>query len=320
MVQAGNVLRTVGIAYTATSLALVAYNVRWRYLWRTIVGQKPRVLPVSQKNPNSSGCTDKKVVVVLLHGMWHDASFYARLQDLLADRGYTSLAVDLLPGERLLPGGSQKELVADLECTLHAAFPDSNVDFILVGHSQGGLIAQSCLRNSEKLRQYTAGVVLLGTYPLGCTPSLSLLRQPRNMYNDIGYAYICAFGRLWNKRYTKHIFLLPTTDETTDPTLQGYLQRLLHAPSDGLVTMSHFPQTPYVAANTPALILGAEGDIIYPPHLLAEEFDRRFPSRKQTTHIVVKGQAHCFVDPGWESAMAEPMMEWMDKVCLGRCI
>eukprot|EP00542_Grammatophora_oceanica_P009385 CAMPEP_0194027824 /NCGR_PEP_ID=MMETSP0009_2-20130614/1872_1 /TAXON_ID=210454 /ORGANISM="Grammatophora oceanica, Strain CCMP 410" /LENGTH=325 /DNA_ID=CAMNT_0038666997 /DNA_START=24 /DNA_END=1002 /DNA_ORIENTATION=- len=298
-------LRTAGIVYVASLGVLVAYNVRWKYLWSALVGRQPETLPVT-KVDGQEGSNSNPVPVILLHGMWHDASYYGRLQQLLSLNGYTSYAVSLLPGKRLLPGGSQKELLTDLEHTLKQEVCGR---YILLGHSQGGLLTQSALQNSKEIRENAVAAVLLGTYPLGLTPPVGkLLKEPRNMYTDLGYAYICGFGKLVNVRYAKHMFLMPTTDEK-EPAMGKYIEGLLKAPSDGLITMSHFPATPK-PVQTPALVLGASDDIIYPPHLLKDEFDARFPN---ATHVVAEGQAHCFVDPGWEKTMAEPLLEWLDK-------
>lgn len=303
-------LKNVGIAYAASAGLLVAYNVRWKHLWGFIVGTEPKELPVVTVEGSAvQSSKNKDVSVVLLHGMWHDASYYQELQQLLARAGYTSHAINLLPGERLLPGGSQKELVADLEVTLQKTIPDPQQQFVLLGHSQGGLITQSALRNSQAIRKRAMGAVLLGTYPLGLTPPVALLKQPRNMYSDVGYLWICLFGKLLNTRYTKHIFLLPTTDETK-PKMKSYMDGLLEAPSDGLVTMSHFPQT-QTPVPLPTLILGAEQDCIYPPTFLTQAFKERFPNSQE---IVAKDQAHCFVDPGWQDTIGKPLIAWLDDL------
>ncbi|CAB9520476.1 expressed unknown protein [Seminavis robusta] len=245
--------------------------------------------------------------------MWHDASYFHELQQILSKAGYTSYSMQFpccqdnacyQEARRIT-----KELVADLEETLQQQVEQPQ--FVILGHSQGGLITQSALQNSTVISERARGAVLLGTYPLGMTPPLgALLKEPRNMYNDFGYLWICLFGKLMNTRYTKHIFLMPTADET-QPKLKSYIAGLLKAPSDGLVTMSHFPQAPTASLPLPTLVLGAEQDCIYPPHLLTDAFQERFPNSKQ---VIARDQAHCFVDPGWETAMAEPLFAWLDEL------
>eukprot|EP00957_Ditylum_brightwellii_P092074 7010128-Ditylum_brightwellii.AAC.1 len=72
--------------------------------------------------------------------------------------------------------------------------------------------------------------------------------------------------------------------------------------------MSHFPSSPK-PTKTPALIMGASEDIIYPPELLKKDFDVRFPN---ATHVIVPDQAHCFVDPGWQNTIVEPLLKWLE--------
>lgn len=297
---------TVSTAIGAAAFSLVLYNVRWKYLVSYLRGQ-PRVLPVVKVDAEN-GKRTKKVPIVLLHGMWHDTWYFEALQTILARHGYSSYAISLKPGERLLPGGGQIELVRDLEATLNTL----NIDrFVILGHSQGGLLAQSAVWNSRQIHDKVSVVVLLGTFPLGYAPSMAHARKLMNRPNMFraGYAGICFFGKLFTVSYTKHIFLMPATDETTTE-MRKYMNRVLTAPSDGLITTSHTMEKIHkTISDKPTLVLGAEGDVIYPPDLLQDAFQERFPNAKQ---IVAKGQAHGFVDPGWETNMASPLVEWLD--------
>lgn len=72
--------------------------------------------------------------------------------------------------------------------------------------------------------------------------------------------------------------------------------------------MSHFPANPK-PLNVPTLIIGAKEDIIYPPHLLSEDFMKRFP---KATHIVINNQAHCFKDPGWQDSILNHLVSWLN--------
>lgn len=299
-------LKTAGIAYATFTISLVAYNVRWSQLFKA---KKTKILPVTkvEKELTNDSNDGKKVPIILIHGMWHDSSYFEKLQKLLSIRGYTSYAISLLPGERILPGGSQKALIRDLEATLQEKIEEQQ--YILLGHSQGGLIVQSAMQNSKVMNENTVGCILMGSFPLGLTPPFrDLMKQSRNMFFHLGYMYQCMFGTLMNVDYTKHIFLRPTTDEK-EPEMNLYIQKLLKAPSDGLVTVSHFPSEVEVI-NKPTLIIGAAHDIIYPPKLLKDAFNDRFPN---STHVIADDQAHCFVDPNWEMSMAEPLMTWLDE-------
>jgi pimeloyl-ACP methyl ester carboxylesterase len=109
------------------------------------------------------------------------------------------------------------------------------------------------------------------------------------------------------------------------------------APADGTITMTHF-LPPSGSTNTgsnsiiistkPVLVLGAQQDIIYPPDLLREDFQRRFPN---ATHVTVPHQAHCFMDPPpqpktpttstrsstekkLQLTMEDCLLEWLDEL------
>ena len=112
------------------------------------------------------------------------------------------------------------------------------------------------------------------------------------------------------------------------------------APADGWVTCTHF--LPLASThvfddpNVPILVLGAGADVnslknddfllkigevsttdwrcmysnqvIYGPAHLEPGFRERYP---QATHVVAEGQGHCFVDPGWEESVGEPLVKWL---------
>ena len=129
------------------------------------------------------------------------------------------------------------------------------------------------------------------------------------MYTHVGYLGICFLGKLISLDYLKHIFLLPTTNLET---LKDYTTQLLQAPSDGLITMSHFPDSSVgVLSTKPTIVLGAAQDIIYPPHLIKGDFDVRFPN---AAHKVIPNQGHCFMDGGTE--MEETLIDWLDEVTI----
>ena len=309
---ASSPLKTGLIAYGVVAGALFAYNVRWRFIGDCFFGgSKPKILPIRKVEAATNKKSNNNVVIVLLHGMWHDASWYSKLQHRLQQRGYSSYAIDLLPGERFLPGFTQKEIVTDLKHTLILEAENEEVEYILVGHSQGGLVVQSCLKRCPELHDRTKATVLLGTYPLGLLPPLrALMKQPRNMYYHMGYAWMCLTGKLSSLEYLAHIFLLPTTDPSTLP--DDYTSKLLKAPSDGLITMTHFPQRVGVLSEKPTLVLGAKEDIIYPPHLFKSDFDNRFPN---ATHQTVPQQAHCFMDSvsASDTDMEDMLIDWLDE-------
>ena len=191
-------------AFLASLSALVACNIRWKFLLPFVFQKdKPRKLPY-RKVEAASGDYNKSIVVVLLHGMWNDASYFEELQEYLADGGYTSYAIELLPGERWLPGGLLQELVRDLEYTLQ----DIPRPHVLLGHSRGGILIQGALQLSPKMRQNSSstGVILLASYPLGYVPPLRAIFDQRKdgfIHNWMGAMNILLLGKLRNKEYTK---------------------------------------------------------------------------------------------------------------------
>ena len=284
--------------------------------------KRAAVLPVSTVQP-AAGAARQATPIVLLHGMWHGGAWhFAALQRLLAAAGFESHSVDLRPGARTNKrGGTRKELVADLSATLDEL---RLRDAVLIGHSQGGLVAQSFMQDALPARPDTvAGAVLLGTFPLGLfPPAAMMLRRPSiySMLGVIGYSHLSLTGLLRSTAEARSIFVRPDTIETTacEGGLRAYFAHLAAAPPDGWLTMTHFvpPHTPSFPAmrGKPVLVLGGADDIIYPPTVLARHFDARFPSAE---HIVASGQAHCFVDAGWEASMVTPLIAWLRGVARG---
>jgi pimeloyl-ACP methyl ester carboxylesterase len=245
------------------------------------------------------------VVVVLLHGMWHGVWYWREVQSYLAEQGFSSIAVDLQPASRWR-GGTASELVADLELTL------TRLDIrgaALVGHSQGGLIAQAFVKDAlPRHPELLSSLVLLGTLPLGMAPTkLGLCGM-----GLIAYYCCMATGRITTGA-ARRIFLRPGTTSTALGSTIEYIERISSAPPDGLLTMTHFipPGTHRDESSILVLIVGAAEDDVYPPAVVKAGFDERFP---HAAHFVAQGQAHCFVDPGWEEAMCAPLVAWLEGV------
>ena len=298
--------KQVLVGIVVAVIAVISSNIRWQYVFKHRTG---RVLPYTLVEVEG---TDH-VPVVLLHGMWHSPQYFDNLQFMLQGSGFTSYAISLLPGERALYGGTQTELIRDLEKTFESIERLKDSQIILLGHSQGGLIVQSAMKYSRAIAGRTKGIVLLGTFPFELKPFLALLTQKKNMYQLIPYTYLSLTGKLYSKEYTKHIFLMDETDYEGDSSMKSYIERLMAAPSDGFITVSHFLTSGDVGvvSEKETLVLGAEHDIIYPPKMLESEFRKRFPN---SVHVVAANQAHCFVDVGWEESMGGPLLEWIKKL------
>ena len=61
--------------------------------------------------------------------------------------------------------------------------------------------------------------------------------------------------------------------------------------------------------DIPALIMGAEHDVLVPPLQVKAAFEERFPT---SHHVIIPHQAHAFKDGGWQLSMVEPLMDWLD--------
>jgi pimeloyl-ACP methyl ester carboxylesterase len=218
-------LGSTGLLSAVAICSLAAYTIQWKYIVPALLGKRqPRKLPtvkVEATEDEEHGI--KSISIILLHGMWQNATYFQELQEFLSEDGYTSYAVDLLPGERLLPGGRGQELVEDLECTLKGI----EGPYVLLGHSKGGLIVQRALQQSEMIQKQAVGVVLMGSYPLGLPPPMGLFQQKNNMFQDvIGVLFVALLGKIRNSRYAKDIFLLQSTDETSKE-ISNYLNTVV---------------------------------------------------------------------------------------------
>lgn len=320
---ASNPLKSAALAYGVFAVTVVAYNLRWRHLGdallflRTKTGKSLPVIKVVANNDGDDKKTTKKPIVVLLHGMWHDAAWWDSdplfLQSLLKDKGYTSYAIDLLPGERFLVGFSQTEIVADLERTLLSenGNNDEPVEFVLVGHSQGGVAVQSCLKNSPKLAARTKAAALLGTIPLGKKQTNDMAKA-----NIKGFLWTAFTGKALSKDFLKDVMLLPSTDVAKSPALETWLSTRMRAPSDGLLVVSHSngKEDASVISTLPTLVLEADHDVIFPKTIFKEGFDARFPN---ATHKIISNQAHCFMDPydNNDDRMQDVLVDWLDEIC-----
>jgi len=84
--------------------------------------------------------------LLLIHGMWHNASCWQKWQQLLAEQGFESIAFSL-PGHGLSP---EQRTVAECSLGYYLKFLSNEVarleNPILVGHSMGGALLQWYLR------------------------------------------------------------------------------------------------------------------------------------------------------------------------------
>ncbi len=206
-------------------------------------------------------------VAVLLHGMWHGAWFWQRLQARLAASGVASYALELRAGHFKTLQSHVDDVTATV-CRLPSADR-----IVFVGHSQGGLICQALLEHAPfRAAVHIEAVVLAASVPLAMQPAETLrawgwfgspLVRMLWAMGTVPFLYYSVLGRLWNRSAAHAIFYLPTTE----PPVSA-LQRCVDAQCDGLPTWSHFlRRVPSfaLAPDTRVLVLGGERDIVYAP-------------------------------------------------------
>lgn len=251
--------------------------------------------------------------------MWHGAWYFKTLQTLLSKRGFSSYALDL-PSAR---GCFAAELLRRAVSALTELRQLGQLQqVVLLGHSQGGILLQTLLRGTalEDASLHVQGAVLSATVPISSLGAgMAMMSHKTNVFKEYGlvaFVYYLFTGRVWDASLVQRLFLLPTTEavEGFDGGKAKYVEKILAAPCDGWPTTEHpFWLRPSFAhrASLPVLVLGAEEDVIYPPRLLNPIFHRYFPC---ATERIVPNQAHCFIDPGWQETMVEPLIQWLDSI------
>jgi len=116
-------------------------------------------------------------VLLLSHGVTLSVRTWAKQLDSLADAGFRVIAFDHRGhGESTLgtAGHGVEQLASDMRTVLEVL--DLH-DVVVVGHSMGGVAAQSfCIHHPDVARERIAGIVLLSTLvrsPLAASPRLS---------------------------------------------------------------------------------------------------------------------------------------------------
>ena len=64
--------------------------------------------------------------------------------------------------------------------------------------------------------------------------------------------------------------------------------------------------------NVPTLTVTAEHDGIVPA-FVTESIAAYWQPTSVADSVVIKGQGHCFGDPGWEKTVPGPLADWLDK-------
>ena len=114
--------------------------------------------------------------LLFVHGAWHGAWCWKPLMNYLAEKGFTSYAIDL-PGHgdrqsEGLAGLGIMDYVATVESTTAKLAPAKP---ILIGHSMGGLIVQKYLEKNEAPAAVLIGPCQLWAEALGCYLNISCI-------------------------------------------------------------------------------------------------------------------------------------------------
>jgi pimeloyl-ACP methyl ester carboxylesterase len=185
---------------------------------------------------------------------------------LLAARGIRSFALSFRGhgasgSDERLDRASLADYVADARSAVRAigAAP------VLVGHSLGGLVAQLCL-GLERIR----GLVLMAPVPPDglLHPNLFLAVGKPVLWIDL--ARFIGEERSAMTSSNPNLRQLLVSDDMPSTVAEHYLRRM-HGESRRALLEAHFPQTSCSAAalGIPALVVGAERDLMIPPAAVA---------------------------------------------------
>ena len=248
----------------------------------------------------------KKAVppVLLVHGAWHGSWCWKPLMDFLADKGFTSYALDL-PGH----GTRESEDVAGLGIMDYVAEVESVIDElalsepIVIGHSMGGIIAQKFLEKNE-----ARASVLIAPCP-GMGGSLVLpikyLRQPIA-------AITGTFGRktsIRNQEMCHRLFF----NDIPPKKLEAHYERLCPESSRAIRQMV-FPGFKVKAAkitSSPVAVVAAGKDYFF-------EFNRlqKWAKKYQYDFLSFPEAAHNLISDPKKYGFGETITKWLNKKLL----
>ena len=195
--------------------------------------------------------------VLLVHGMWHNASCWTNWQNLLARHGVESVAFSL-PGHGKSP---VQRPVAECSLPYYLRFVCDEVERmnnpILVGHSMGGALVQWYLRY--------VGEVTKAAFIASWT-SHDIFKD--SIKNAMGIDPIGTFlspflgwkFQLRNPRVVQKWFLSPQATEAAEALYNNL------GPESEIVLMQHRPPKwqPNLTSKSPKLWMGASQDAIIP--------------------------------------------------------
>lgn len=241
---------------------------------------------------------ERKYVTPLLfqHGAWHGAWCWDLWMDYFASLGYEVHALSL-PGH----GNSSmnkahinfytlKDYVDVLAGEIEKVSPKP----VVIGHSLGGAILQRYLENYQ-----LPGAVLLTTLPAsGMFQMMVRFTRRHPLYTLI------QFLTLNNSFKTPALAHEAFLNQKTEIDVTAFQKRLVRE-SMGPQRL-WFPLTKVNAEKTPALVVGAENDIIF-----SIEEQESTAKKYNGKCVIVKNQAHnLMIESGWQET-ADVINDWL---------
>jgi len=263
------------------------------------------------KVPRKPGVDARLRPVVFLHGAWHGTWHYRGLQEILANRGHDSYALQLKASRLKLIDAHMADVAAALK-ELSLSNP------VLIGHSQGGFIIQLYMHMVDPTlpdEQRVSAIGLVGTGRLGDPRVLTTI--PSALPSVTSFLRLLVTARVGADDFKK-TFALPSTTETTITgkkiSLDDFIRLSASMPEDGTVGTAQVfthrwanKKPPRI--TVPSLVVKMEHD-----HSFGDDPVQDMIKQYGSDVLNVANQAHCFLDPGWEETFAKPLAEWLEHL------
>jgi pimeloyl-ACP methyl ester carboxylesterase len=255
--------------------------------------------------------------LLFVHGAWHGAWCWTRIQAVCALAGFRSHAVNLRghgqsSGHEYLARIHLDEYVADV---IHVA-RDLSAPFFLLGHSLGGLIAQRYLALLQQGHDVPrpAGVVLLATaLPADMAHALRSPTVTRHFGGRLGTVQTLlkmqvtgdATAFVSSPELVRALFFTPNTPD------QDVIDCFIRLQNESVSVLREVQRlasawpTPHRGA-TPILVLGGAQDACFPPAAL-----KRLAAAYGATLHLFGGIGHdLMLDHRWEQ-VADAILDWV---------
>lgn len=239
--------------------------------------------------------------VLLVHGAWHASWCWTEhWTDYLANRGYTTHAVDLR-GHGDSPGPLKGSRIRDYVDDVHSVAESLDEQPAIVGHSMGGFVTQHYL---SKYRA-RAGVLMASVPNHGVIPaSFRVARKhPKaflhtNAKQNLGHL-------VEDKDRAKSLLFGP---HTPDEHAHKHIRRVQDESYRAFIGMM-FTRPKPKHVQDPVFVIGAEHDGLFSPQDI-----ERTAAAYGTTATVFKGIGHnMMLDTKWEEP-AESVVDFLDTI------